>query len=35
MYMKLLIIFLLFLVYLAVHCFDRICGFIRKMNIAY
>lgn len=33
--MKVLIIFLLFLVYLAVHCFDRIREFIRKMNITY
>lgn len=33
--MKLLIIFLLYLIYIAVRCFDRICEFIRKMNITY
>ena len=33
--MKLLIIFLLLIAYLAIHCFDRILEFIRKMNITY
>lgn len=35
MCMKLLIILLLFLVYLAIRCFDRIREFIRKINITY
>jgi hypothetical protein len=33
--MKLLIIFLLLIAYLAIHCFDRIREFIRKINITY
>lgn len=33
--MKLLIIFLLLMAYLAIHCFDCIREFIRKINITY